>query len=314
MAPFPSLSMTLNISSNFLSELLVRVPKISLFTAVEFILVGIIWSFLHSPLVNAMCIALLVVCWYALSLYAPKRVSILKSFFLIINESFSILYETKSSIEIIFRLNFSATLVSSGRRAIVPSSFKISTKIPAGLNPANLAKSTAASVCPVLLKTPPFFALRGKIWPGLPKLCGLVFGSTKDLIVLARSLTEIPVVHPLPIKSTETVNCVWCKTVLFWTIMYKSNSLHLDSVNGAHIKPLPWVAMKLIISGVTVSAAAIKSPSFSLFSSSTTITTLPFLISSIASSIVFSCTLDKMFLVIIIKYFCKDSGLCFRFT
>jgi hypothetical protein len=51
---------------------------------------------------------------------------------------------------------------------MVPSSFMISTSTPAGLNPASRAKSIAASVCPALRNTPPFFALRGKICPGRP--------------------------------------------------------------------------------------------------------------------------------------------------
>ncbi|MNE20029.1 hypothetical protein D3C80_1131310 [compost metagenome] len=94
-------------------------------------------------------------------------------------------------------------------------------------------------------------------------------------MVFALSCTEIPVVQPCPIKSTETVNCVSCKTVLLVTIKFKSSSLHLDSVKGAQINPRPCVAMKLIISGVTFSAAAIKSPSFSRSSSSTTMITFP---------------------------------------
>ena len=55
----------------------------------------------------------------------------------------------------------------------------ISTIKPAGSNPANLLKSTAASVCPALLKTPPAFALSGNICPGLPRSFGLVSGSIK---------------------------------------------------------------------------------------------------------------------------------------
>ena len=50
--------------------------------------------------------------------------------------------------------------------------------------------------------------------------------------------------------------------------------------------------MKLIISGVISSAEAKKSPSFSLFLSSTTMTTLPSLMSFIADSIVFSLNLS----------------------
>ena len=53
--------------------------------------------------------------------------------------------------------------MSSGSLAILPSSFIISTKTPAGSKPASLAKSIVASVCPALRSTPPFFALSGKI-------------------------------------------------------------------------------------------------------------------------------------------------------
>ena len=49
--------------------------------------------------------------------------------------------------------------------------------------------------------------------------------------------------------------------------------------------PRPWVIMNSMISGVTRSAAAMKSPSFSRSSSSTTITTRPSEIASSASSI-----------------------------
>ena len=64
--------------------------------------------------------------------------------------------------------------------------------------------------------------------------------------------------------------------------------LHLFEVKGTHIKPLPCVAMKLTTSGEIISAGKIKSPSFSLFSSSTTIITLLFFRSSMASLIVFN--------------------------
>ena len=190
--------------------------------------------------------------------------------------------------EIILRLCFSATFISCGKRAIEPSSLRISIRIPAGSNPAKRAKSTAASVWPVRRSTPPSLALRGNICPGRPKSSGLVSGFTSALIVLARSNTEIPVVQPSPLRSIETVNWVWCSTVLFSTIISKPNSLQRFSNKGAQSKPRPCWVIKLIISGVTFSAAAIKSPSFSRFSSSTTMTIFPCLISSIASSMVLS--------------------------
>ena len=61
------------------------------------------------------------------------------------------------------RLNLSAIVRKSGRRAMEPSSLRISIKTPEGLNPANLAKSMDASVCPVRRKTPSDLLLSGKI-------------------------------------------------------------------------------------------------------------------------------------------------------
>ena len=72
----------------------------------------------------------------------------------------------------------------------------ISTITPAGCKPAKRAKSIAASVCPVLRKTPPSFATNGNICPGLAKSNGFVSFFTKAFTVKARSPAEIPVVTP----------------------------------------------------------------------------------------------------------------------
>ena len=117
-------------------------------------------------------------------------------------------YSTKSLIVTNLRSNLSAIFLKSGKRAIEPSSFKTSIKTPEGAKPAKWAKSMAASVCPVLLKTPSFLAFNGKICPGRPKSSGFVVGFTKDKMVFARSWADIPVVQPCPNKSTETVNGV----------------------------------------------------------------------------------------------------------
>ena len=50
--------------------------------------------------------------------------------------------------------------------------------------------------------------------------------------------------------------------------------------------PRPWVIMKLTISGVTFSAAQMKSPSFSRSSASMTMTILPAAMASTAASMV----------------------------
>ena len=202
-----------------------------------------------------------------------------------------------------FRSNFLATWASSPRRAMVPSSFIISTIAPAGFSPASLAKSMAASVWPVLRSTPPSFALSGKICPGLLKSKGFMEGSTNAFTVFALSLAEMPVVTPCPLRSMEIVKAVSIGSVLLPTIISSCNSLQRLSVMGVQIRPRPWVAIKLMISGVIFSAAATKSPSFSRSSSSTTIITLPCLISAIASSMVFNCILVPCFVVIIVLKF-----------
>ena len=97
---------------------------------------------------------------------------------------------------------------------MLPSSFIISTITPAGCKPAKRAKSIAASVCPVLLRTPPSLAINGKICPGLAKSCAFVSLLVSDKTVLARSPADIPVVTPFPLKSTETVNAVSNGSVL----------------------------------------------------------------------------------------------------
>ena len=164
-----------------------------------------------------------------------------------------------------------------------PSSFIISQITPAGFSPAIAAKSTDASVCPALIKTPPSFATSGNICPGRVKSDGNADSSTIFCIVSALSAADIPVV--VSIWSIDTVKAVSFGSVLSETIDLSPSSEALSFVIGAQISPLPYFAMKLIDSVVASSAAISKSPSFSRFSSSTTIIIFPFLMSSIASSI-----------------------------
>src|SRR5512139_1971159 len=64
-----------------------------------------------------------------------------------------------------------------------------------------------------------------------------------------------------------------------------------------HTSPRPWRAMKLIASGVTNSAARVRSPSFSRSSSSTRMTIFPARISCRASSILESGIRSSRFLL-----------------
>ena len=66
----------------------------------------------------------------------------------------------------IFKLCSFAKTSKSGRRAILPSSFKISTMTEAGSLPARRAISQPASVCPARVNTPPGCAIKGNICPG----------------------------------------------------------------------------------------------------------------------------------------------------
>jgi hypothetical protein len=103
-------------------------------------------------------------------------------------------------------------------------------------------------------------------------------------MVCALSAAEMPVVTPF-FASMDTVKAVLNGDVLFETMGDSRNWSHFWAVKVRQIKPRPYFAMKLIASGVTSSAAMVRSPSFSRSSSSTRITILPRFISSIAASI-----------------------------
>ena len=77
-----------------------------------------------------------------------------------------------------------------------PSSSTISHKTPAGSDPANIARSTAASVCPALLRTPPSLYFSGNMCPGRLKSSGFESFDARANIVVARSRAETPVVVP----------------------------------------------------------------------------------------------------------------------
>ena len=93
--------------------------------------------------------------------------------------------------------------------------------------------------------------------------------------VLARSWALIPVRQDL--WSTGTVYGVWCGpcTCVRPSVPRWSPTAATSGKMGMHTCPRPCVIMNAIISGVTLSAAAIKSPSFSRSWSSTTIITRP---------------------------------------
>ncbi len=143
--------------------------------------------------------------------------------------------------------------------------------------------STAASVCPVRTMTPPVRDRSGNMWPGRIRSPGFVAGSIAACTVAARSAAEMPVVVR-PRASIDTQNAVSKRELLCDTISGISSSSSRSGVIDRQISPRPWRAMKLITSGVTFSAAMVRSPSFSRSSSSTTMIILPARIASSASS------------------------------
>jgi len=257
-------------------------------------------SFVQVPFTSAACSIPLLIWRKGINSNSPISVGSFTLSPFSIMESLSSLYLIRSLIAMIFIPNFCLSISRSGSLAIEPSSFIISTNAPPGRNPARRVRSTTASVCPARLRTPFDFAFSGNICPGLPRSEGFVPGSTSAFIVIDLSFAETPVVVSGPRRSTVTVNWVSCRDVLFPTIRSSSSSSQRSSGSATQIRPRPCLAMKFTISGVISSAEQMKSPSFSLSSSSTTIRSFPFLISSIPSSIVLS--LVSIILMIIALY------------
>jgi len=102
-------------------------------------------------------------------------------------------------------------------------------------------------------------------------------------IVFARSYALMPVVMP-SVASTETAKAVRWDSRFSGTIWEMPRRRSWCSTVGTQINPRAWRIIMLTASGVTLEAAITKSPSFSRFSSSVTITSLPAAMSARASS------------------------------
>ena len=169
-----------------------------------------------------------------------------------------------------FKWYLSAISHRDGVRIIVPSSAMISQHRPTCLRPARRRRSTVASVWPLRVKTPPLFAMRGKLWPGRRKSSGRADSSAHLRAVRARSTAEIPVV--VSTWSMETVKAVSWLSVFSLTMGGRPNLWAYSMLMGMQIRPLPWLAMKFMFSVVQYWAAQMKSPSFSRSGSSVTMT------------------------------------------
>ena len=179
-------------------------------------------------------------------------------------------------------LCFRATSNNSSRVARSPSSPSTSQSTPAGANPAIRARSTDASVWPARRRTPPSFAVSKWTWPGRTKSSTVVSGFTISRTHLALSSAVIPV---FAVTWSRGVTKAVPKLVLFCsTIGFRSKRRQTSGRTGMQKSPRPLM-IKLMFSGVAISAAQTKSPSFSRDSSSTTITTSPRRIASTAAGI-----------------------------
>ena len=176
-----------------------------------------------------------------------------------------------------------ANFSRSAMRAMVPSSFMISQMTAASLRPAMRHRSTLPSVCPARVSTPPFFARRGNTQPGETRSEGFAPSATATRTVWARPAAEMAG-NSLLAASMDTVKFVPNLEPLRRVMSGRFSASARSAERERQMSPLPSRDMKLMISGVTNSAAATRSPSFSRSSSSTRMIILPFLRSSRAVS------------------------------
>ena len=120
-------------------------------------------SSLHSPLTSAMCSSPLL-CWRnGMRRKCPHSVGMSTSSPTSMIDSFFNLYVIRSFIVMMRNPHSSAIFCRSGMRAMVPSSFMISMRAPAGRSPARRQRSIVASVCPQRRSTPLSWAYSGLI-------------------------------------------------------------------------------------------------------------------------------------------------------
>ncbi len=92
--------------------------------------------------------------------------------------------------------------------------------------------------------------------------CGPLAGSMATATERARSCAEMPVVTPSR-ASIDTVKAVSWRDELVDAISGRPSASIRSPVMARQISPRPWVAMKLIASGVAIWAGITRSPSFS---------------------------------------------------
>ena len=112
---------------------------------------------------------------------------------------------------------------------------------------------------PARLSTPPFAVAQREDVARPGEVVGPGRRVDERATVVARSAAEMPVVVPWR-ASTDTVNAVRCASVLLATISGSWSSSRRSPSSGMQITPLVWRIMNPIASGVTFSAAMMRSP------------------------------------------------------
>ncbi len=188
----------------------------------------------------------------------------------------------RSATEMRFRPCLPAKASICGPTITVPSSLASSQITATGGRPARRHRSTAASVWPERVSTPPSRAISGKTWPGRTKSAAPMLPLDRARTVLARCSAEMPVVRPC-LTSTVTVKAVPSGASLAATMGARWRRRASAPVIGAQTMPQQLRMMKAIFSVVQCCAATTRSPSFSRSSSSVTTTISPRAIASMAS-------------------------------
>ena len=150
---------------------------------------------------------------------------------------------------------------------MVPSLFMISQMTPEGWRPARLAKSTAASVCPARTSTPALFARSGKTWPGRIRSeacrrvnCGEHGGRDRRPKFPWCTLLRLD-------ADTKAVQIASCVQEHEWNF----ERIEMLGCHRQQTSPRPYCAMKIDDLRCNLLSGDSQSPSFSRFSSSTTI-------------------------------------------
>jgi hypothetical protein len=125
-----------------------------------------------------------------------------------------------------------------GPTITVPSSLASSQITATGLRAARRQRSTAASVWPERISTPPSRAISGKTWPGRTKSLAPMLGLASARTVLQRCSAEMPVVMPC-LTSTETVKAVPSGASFTATIGESCRRRASSATIGAQTMPQP---------------------------------------------------------------------------